>query len=100
MSVESIEEARRALAANRFDVAVLDMALAVGSGIGLLHDLRDREGDAFPIVVFSPEEENPILATQVRAALIKSRASVDSLVATLRKRLIDGAPVPQKKDVA
>jgi len=100
MSVESIEEARRALAANRFDVAVLDMALAVGSGIDLLHDLRDSEGDALPIVVFSPEEENPIFATQVRAALIKSRASVDSLVATLRKRLIDGAPVPQKKDVA
>ena len=32
MSVNSIDKARRALAANRFDVAVLDVALAEGSG--------------------------------------------------------------------
>ena len=49
MSVDSIDEARRALAANRFDVAVLDVALAMGSGFDLLHELRDSEGNAIPL---------------------------------------------------
>lgn len=89
MSVDSIEEARSALAANRFDVAVLDVALALGSGFDLLHELRDGEGDAIPLVVFSPRDKNPVVANQVRAALIKSRTSIDSLIAALRRRLGD-----------
>ncbi len=100
MSVDSIDKARRALAANRFDVAVLDMALAIGSGVDLLHDLRDSEGDAIPLVVFSPEDENRVFATQVREALINSKASIDTLVATLRKRLVTSGPAPEQKEVA
>jgi signal transduction histidine kinase/DNA-binding response OmpR family regulator len=91
MSVDSIDKARRALAGNRFDVAVLDVALAAGSGFELLHELRDSEGDAIPLVVFSPQDANPVSAVQVRAALIKSRTSIDKLVATLRKRLVGGS---------
>ena len=100
MSVDSIDEARRALAANRFDVAVLDVALASGSGFELLHELRDSEGDAIPLVVFSPQDANPVSAVQVRAALIKSRTSIDKLVATLRKRLVGSSPPLNAKDVA
>ncbi len=55
MSVDSIDKARRALAECRFDVAVLDVALAEGSGFELLHELRDSEGDEVPLVVFSPQ---------------------------------------------
>jgi PAS domain S-box-containing protein len=87
MSVDSVDEARRALAANRFDVAVLDVALAAGSGFELLHELRNSEGDAIPLVVFSPQDANPAFAVQIRAALTKSRTSIDDLIATLRKRL-------------
>jgi PAS domain S-box-containing protein len=87
MSVDTIDKARQALAANRFDVAVLNVALALGSGFDLLHELRDNEGDAIPLVVFSHEDANPVFANQVRAALIKSRTSIDSLIATLRRRV-------------
>jgi PAS domain S-box-containing protein len=100
MSVESVDEARRALAANRFDVAVLDVALAAGSGFELLHALRDSEGDAIPLVVFSPQDENPAFAVQVRAALTKSRTSIDKLIATLRKRLAAGSLPSNDRDVA
>ena len=100
MSVDSVDEARRALAANRFDVAVLDVALAAGSGFELLHELRNGEGDAIPLVVFSPQDANPAFAVQVRAALTKSRTSIDHLIATLRKRLAASSLSSNDRDVA
>jgi signal transduction histidine kinase/DNA-binding response OmpR family regulator len=100
MSVDSIDEARRALATRRFDVAVLDVVLALGSGFELLHELRDGEGGSIPLVVFSPHAENPVFSAQFRAALIRSRTSIDNLVATLRKRLVSSLPAPKDKDAA
>lgn len=97
MSVDSIDEARRALAANRFDVALLDVALAAGTGFELLHELRDSEGDAIPLVVFSPQDANPVFTSHVRSALIKSRTPIDKLIATLRKRLA-GSSLPSSND--
>jgi len=78
---------------------VLDVALAVGSGFDLLHELRDSEGDAIPLVVFSPANANPVFATQVRGALMKSRTSIDNLIATLRKRLVTSSLPSNDKDV-
>jgi DNA-binding NtrC family response regulator len=100
MSVNSIDEARRALAASRFDVAVLDVVHAVGSGFELLHELRDSDGDAIPLVVFSPKDANLVFASQVRTALINSRTSIDNLVATLRKRLVSSSSHSTDKDAA
>jgi DNA-binding response OmpR family regulator len=100
MSVASIDEARRALAGNRFDVAVLDVALAAGSGFELLHELRDSDGDAIPLVVFSPNDANPVFAVQVRAALTKSRTSIDNLIATLCKRFTAHSSPDRDKGVA
>ena len=87
MSVDLIEKARRALSDNRFDVAVLNVASAMGSGFDLLHELRDNEGDAIPLVVFSPEDATPFVANQFSAALIKSRTSIDGLIEALRRRV-------------
>jgi DNA-binding response OmpR family regulator len=100
MSVDSIDKARRTLAASRFDVAVLDVAQAAGSGFELLHELRNSEGDAIPLIVFSPRDKNPLFATQVRSALIKSRTSIDDLIAALRKRLVGSSLPSNGKDVA
>jgi DNA-binding response OmpR family regulator len=100
MSVDSIDAARRALAANRFDVAVLDIALALGSGFELLHELRDSEGDAIPLIVFAPPDANLGLAAQVRSALIRSRTSIDDLVAMLKKRLAGSSLPSNDKDAA
>ena len=79
---------------------MLDVALAVGSGFELLHELGDNEGDAIPLVVYSPQDANPVFAVQVRAALIKSRTSIDNLIATLRKRAGGESPSANDKDAA
>ena len=60
-----------------------------------------REGaDAIPLVVFSPHDANPVFAVQVRAALTKSRTSIDNLIATLCKRFADNSLPGRDKDVA
>ena len=99
MSVDSIDKARHALATGRFDVAVLEVALALGSGLELLQELRDTAGDTIPLVVFSPQDANPVFAEQIRAALINSRTPIGTLVATLRKRLLASAPPSDDKSV-
>jgi signal transduction histidine kinase len=91
VSVGSIEEARRALRAGDFDLAVLDVALAKGGSSDLLPDLRDSKGNVIPVVVFSANGVNLASDTQVQAALAKSHTSIDSLVATVRDHLASRA---------
>ncbi len=91
MTVNSIEEAQRALKASDFDLAVLDVALAKGAGPDLLPELRDSKGNVIPVVVFSADGANLTSDAQVSSALAKSHTSIDSLVATVRDRLASRA---------
>jgi DNA-binding response OmpR family regulator len=54
----TVAEARRALAAGRFDLAILDVLLPDGDGIDLLREIRDRS-DAAPcaVMLLSTEAE-------------------------------------------
>ena len=88
VSVQSIDEARHMLDMQHFDLAVLDVALAEGFGLDLLPDLCGGDGQPIPVVVFSAQD-SPEVAARVLAVLSKSRASIDSLVTTLR-RLVAG----------
>ena len=54
----SIDEARHALAAHRFDLAVLDLVLSQASGLDLLPDLRDADGNAIPVILYSARAAN------------------------------------------
>jgi DNA-binding NtrC family response regulator len=85
VTVDSIEEARRALKASDFDLAVLDMALAPGASADLLPELRDSKGNVIPVVVFSVQEAN--LADNPQEHAARDNSSIDSLVATVRDRL-------------
>ncbi len=95
VSVDSVEKARRALETDHFDFAIIDIALASGSGLDLLPHLHDQKGNAVPVILMSAQGANPSCAAQVQAALIKSQASVDQLIATLRRRVPsqDSAPL-------
>ena len=55
-AVVSCDDARAALAANRFDAVVLDVMLPDGSGLGLLANMR-RERDATPVLLLTALDE-------------------------------------------
>jgi DNA-binding response OmpR family regulator len=93
VSVESIDEARHVLDMQHFDLAVLDVALAEGFGLDLLPDLCGPDGQPIPVVVFSAQD-TPEVAARVLAVLSKSRASIDGLIATLRRLVAGQIPYP------
>jgi CheY-like chemotaxis protein len=86
-SVATLGAARDALVAGHFDLAVIDMELSTGTGLELLSEMRDRDGDAIPVIVFSGPATSPTCAAQIQEALDKSTGSIQGLVATLRKRI-------------
>jgi signal transduction histidine kinase len=98
-SVDSIEEANRALKADDFDLAVLDIALATGPNVDLLPELRDSKGSAIPLVVLSAQDANLACDAQGQVALIKPHASTAGLVSTVCHRLASRSP-PRSKEIA
>jgi PAS domain S-box-containing protein len=86
VSVDSLDAARRAIAEHDFDLAILDIALAQGSGLDLLPNLRGWSGLPIPVIVFSVEDAE-CGTVQVEAALNKSRTSLGGLVAAVQDRL-------------
>jgi PAS domain S-box-containing protein len=98
MSVDSIEGARRALAARHFDLAVLDIELGPVSGLDLLPELRGSAGRAIPVIIFSAHGASLVNDPQFQASLSKSRAALDSLVTTVHDRLTPHAP-PASKEI-
>jgi DNA-binding response OmpR family regulator len=92
VSVATIDDARRALAASGFDLLVLALSLGDSSGLELLPELHKNGAEAIPIIVYSAQGENPIFAAKVEAALKKSRPSIDSLIAMLRKQVVPPFP--------
>ena len=87
VSVDTIEDARRALATDQFDLVILDVALHQGSGLDLLPDLRDIDDNPIPVVVFSVLAKNAASDAQVQDMVVKSQASIDELVAAVHDRL-------------
>jgi PAS domain S-box-containing protein len=99
VSVDSIESARRALAADQIDLAVLDIALGTESGLDLLPDLRDSRGNIIPVIIFSVHGAALACDESIQAALDKSNGGLQNLVVTVRDRLAH-LPAPTCKEVA
>ncbi len=88
VSVNSIEAARQALLAHRFDLVVLDITLGAVSGLDLLPELKNRKGAPIPVIIFSAHAAELTSDPQVQARLNKSRASLDDLVDAVHDRLM------------
>src|ERR1700730_13894027 len=72
ISAASLASARLALATERIDVVVLDIAIGADSGLDLLPDLRDSLGNALPVIVFANNGAGVPCDEQVQAACSKS----------------------------
>ncbi len=92
ISVDSIDEARRALNTHHIDLAVLDIALGQASGLDLLPDLRTSSGRPIPVIIFSAQGAGASQQSEspVEASTGKSQAALDSLIATVHDRLSPG----------
>jgi PAS domain S-box-containing protein len=88
VSVDTVEDARREIAANHFDIVVLDLMVGAVSGLDLLPDLRTRKGSNIQVIIFSARGAEMENHSEVHASLGKSRASLDRLVATVQDHLM------------
>jgi DNA-binding response OmpR family regulator len=89
------------MATQHFDLVVLDLMLSQTSGLDLLPELRDRDGKAIPVILYSARSANGHNALQVQAALNKSLTSIDHLIVTLRKHVtLHHLPAQQDREVA
>jgi PAS domain S-box-containing protein len=87
ISADCLASARRVLVTERIDAVVLDIALGAESGLDLLPDLRDSNGNALPVIIFATNGAGVPCGEQVQVALSKSNASLDHLKEAVRNRL-------------
>jgi len=79
----SVNEARKILLDEEFDLVILDLALPDGSGLTLLRELQDL----CLVVIYSGQEVPAEINKQVAAALTKSAIGSDQLISTLKRIL-------------
>jgi PAS domain S-box-containing protein len=84
VAANSLADARERLAADSYDLVILDIALGDGSGLDLLPLLRQSGRRRPPVILYSATEPTRELSQLVEAALVKSRDSVEQLLAAVR----------------
>jgi PAS domain S-box-containing protein len=89
VAASSLARARERLDGDAYDLVILDIALGDGSGLELLPLLR-QSARRPPVILYSATEPTRELSQMVEAALVKSRDSVDQLLAAVRS-LASGA---------
>lgn len=85
----SLASARQLLAANQYDVAILDIGLPDGSGLELVVEMA-KSHPALPIIIFSAQAVSKSISDQVVSVLVKSQDDIDSLVGEVAACLRDG----------
>lgn len=83
-AVHSLADAKRAVIRHEYDLIILDIGLGDGSGLDVLPLLRAKDRTPPPVILYSATEASREVSEQVEAALVKSRHSVDQLLASVR----------------
>jgi DNA-binding response OmpR family regulator len=84
VAIKTLGVARELLRHERFDAIVLDINLPDGSGTELLDVLQQQPAAITPVVIFSAQDPGAAVAARVQGALIKSKASLDDLIAAIK----------------
>ena len=99
VSAASAQAAVQALTTGDFDLAVIDLETEGDMGVEVVAQLRDLRGLPIPVILYSSQGANSVNALRIKAALAKSRGSIDLLVQTV-KQWVDrpsGSSEPGKK---
>ena len=83
--VATVQGTRELLATEDFDLVILDLGLADGSGLELLDEIKGH----CPVVIFSAHNPDREISAQVSAALTKTMTSNEKLLATIKQVLQD-----------
>jgi DNA-binding response OmpR family regulator/anti-sigma regulatory factor (Ser/Thr protein kinase) len=97
VSADSLASARRTLATERIDLAVLDIELGGDSGLELLPDLHDSCGNVIPVIIFSNHGAQVPCGGQINSALSKTNSSLENLGSAVRDRLALLPPQPVRE---
>lgn len=79
----TLEQARQLIATRHYDLLLLDLGLAGGSGADLIKDIPD----GCQIAILSAQETETEVRQRVHAALTKSRISDRELVNIIKRAL-------------
>jgi PAS domain S-box-containing protein len=82
-AANSLAEARHSLNGAGYDLVILDITLGDGSGLDLL-PLLHQSGRKPPVILYSATEPSREISDLVEGALVKSRDSVEQLLASVR----------------
>jgi DNA-binding response OmpR family regulator len=82
-AVHTLNQAKARIA-EPFDLVILDINLADGSGLDLLPLMREAHTPSAPVILYSATEPSRELTDRVEAALVKSRHSIQELLQTVR----------------
>ncbi|PWW01715.1 PAS domain S-box-containing protein [Hoeflea marina] len=89
VTAPTLKDAESLLADQRFDLIVLDIEFAEGSGFDLLRTLAERAGPPIPVMILSASEMSEEVGKSVASALVKSRVSEATIVSEI-ERLVAG----------
>ncbi|OOZ39449.1 hypothetical protein BOW53_11590 [Solemya pervernicosa gill symbiont] len=80
----NVAEARSVFSQESFDLVILDIGLPDGSGVDLLPELVNGDGQPIPVVIFSAYDADPAVIRRVDASLVKSRTTNSELLSMIR----------------
>lgn len=84
VQTRTLEDSRKALATQLFDMVLLDIGLPDGSGLDLLEDIN-KLSPAPQVVIFSAQDVSQQYIRQVAAVLSKSKTSNQELLETIKQ---------------
>jgi PAS domain S-box-containing protein len=83
IAANSLAEARVCVEQQTYDLVILDITLGDGCGLDIL-PLLNRDEHQAPVILYSATEASREISGMVQAALVKSRDSVEQLLASVR----------------
>ncbi|WP_315721564.1 MULTISPECIES: ATP-binding protein [unclassified Bradyrhizobium] len=87
VSAGSLEAARRVLATEHIDLAIVDVRLGAEPGLDLLPHLRDRAGKIIPVIIFSNSDQNLPEDDQQQLTFSRKTSPLERLASIVRDRL-------------